>query len=62
MKLTRVEVLTVYYEPKQGLRVKVGRLAQKGREILFEYDRAFLATKLELSPIRLPLIPGVVVG
>src|SRR5262245_4406370 len=64
MKLTRVDVLTVYYEPEQGRRIKVGRLAQPGRgnEILFEYDGAFLATRLELSPIRLPLLPGVVGG
>ncbi len=62
MKLTKVNVLTVYYEPQPSRRIKVGRLAQTGREILFEYDSAFLATRLPLSPLYLPLAPGVVVG
>ncbi len=62
MNLKKTEHLAVYYEPEQGRRLKVGRLALKGREILFEYDGAFLATKLELSPVHLPLAPGVFVG
>lgn len=62
MKLTRIDQLAVYYAPDQGQRIKMGRLAQTNREILFEYDSAFLATKLELSPLHLPLAPGVVVG
>lgn len=62
MKLTRADGLAVYYEPEPGQRIKVGRLAQTQRELLFEYDSAFLATRLELSPIHLPLAPGVVVG
>jgi serine/threonine-protein kinase HipA len=42
--------------------MKVGRLALKERELLFEYDAAFLGSKLELSPFKLPLRPGVTVG
>lgn len=62
MKLRHVAQLAVFYEPAEGRRIKVGRLALRRREILFEYDAAFLGSKLELSPFRLPLRPGVVVG
>ncbi len=62
MKLKKVEQLAIFYEPEQSRRIRVGRLALKGREVLFEYDSAFLATKLELSPFVLPLRPGVFVG
>lgn len=62
MKLKQVEQVTVYYEPEQGRRTKVGRLALKTRQILFEYDPVFLGAKLDLSPLRLPLTPDVVVG
>jgi serine/threonine-protein kinase HipA len=62
MKLQQVEQLAVFYEPEPDRRRKVGRLALKGRELLFEYDAAFLGSKLELSPFQLPLRPGVVVG
>lgn len=37
----------------------VGRLLDAEQRIYFEYDRAFLATGLELSPFKLPLRPGV---
>tara|TARA_R110000850_G_scaffold64116_3_gene144250 strand:+ start:28324 stop:29559 length:1236 start_codon:yes stop_codon:yes gene_type:complete len=37
----------------------VGRLAIRARKIYFEYDRAFTARGLELSPLRLPLQPGL---
>lgn len=62
MKLKQVEQVAVYYEPEQGRRTKVGRLALKARRILFEYDPVFLGSKLELSPVRLPLTPDVVEG
>jgi serine/threonine-protein kinase HipA len=62
MKLQRVEQVAVFYEPGPDRRRKVGRLALKGRELLFEYDPAFLGSGLELSPLRLPLRPGVVAG
>ena len=37
----------------------VGRLAQRGHDILFEYDDAFIPTGLVLSPLGLPLRAGV---
>jgi serine/threonine-protein kinase HipA len=39
--------------------VPVGRLAQRGHDVFFEYDTAFLAAGIELSPLGLPLVPGV---
>lgn len=62
MKLQQVKQVAVFYEPAHGRRRKVGRLALKRRELLFEYDAAFLGSGLELSPFQLPLRPGVVVG
>lgn len=62
MKLTPVDRLTVSYQPEEGRLIKIGRLASKDREILFEYDGDFLTRGLELSPFKLPLRPGVVVG
>lgn len=63
MKLKQIDQLAVFYEPEQGRRIKVGRLARdKERRILFEYDALFLGAKLSLSPFKLPLVPGVVVG
>ena len=62
MKIAHVTRMAVFYEPRRGHRLKVGRLATKARQLLFEYDPAFLATRLELSPFKLPLSPGVVVG
>ncbi len=44
------------------VRRKVGRLAAQNRRILFEYDPAFIATALPLSPFRMPLRSGVVAG
>jgi serine/threonine-protein kinase HipA len=43
-------------------RRKVGRLAAQSRRILFEYDQAFLASGLNISPCMLPAQPGTVVG
>jgi len=37
----------------------VGRLAIREQKIYFEYDRAFTARGLEISPQRLPLQPGL---
>lgn len=50
MKLRHVDQVAVYYEPEPGQRIKVGRLALKSRQLLFQYEAAFLGTKLELSP------------
>ncbi len=58
MKLAHVEQLAVLYEPEQGRRIRVGRLARKQRQILFEYDGEFLARKLELSPFHLTFASG----
>jgi serine/threonine-protein kinase HipA len=51
------DLLTVYLE--SGERQKVGRLALRQRQILFEYDPAFIATGIEISPLKLPLRSGV---
>jgi len=39
--------------------LSVGRLAMHKHKIYFEYDTAFCAHGLELSPLRLPIGPGV---
>jgi serine/threonine-protein kinase HipA len=62
VKLQHVEQVAVFYEPAPDRRKRVGRLALKRRQILFEYDASFLGTKLELSPFNLRLTPDVVVG
>ena len=40
-------------------RLKVGRLAWRDRRALFEYAPEFLDAKLPISPLHLPLNPGV---
>ncbi len=62
MSFNPVQRLAVSYEPDEGRRIRVGQLARKGRELLFEYDAEFLTRGLELSPFKLPLRPGVVIG
>jgi serine/threonine-protein kinase HipA len=57
MTYAPTELLTVYLEVRD--RRKVGRLARRQRQILFEYDPVFLASRIELSPLKLPLRPGV---
>lgn len=37
----------------------VGRLAVRDHKIYFEYDSAFIKSSTEISPLRLPLRPGV---
>lgn len=39
--------------------IPVGRVALRNHQIYFEYDRQFLARKLEISPFRLPLESGL---
>lgn len=39
--------------------IPVGRLALREGKIYFEYDRSFLKSDLEISPLQLPLRPGV---
>lgn len=57
MTFTSTDLLTVYLEA--GERRKVGRLALRQRQILFEYDPAFVASGIEISPFKLPLKAGV---
>lgn len=59
MNYAPVELLNVHLEA--GERRKVGRLAVSNRQILFEYDAAFLASGIQISPLMLPLKPGVIV-
>jgi serine/threonine-protein kinase HipA len=51
-------LLTVFFD--HGPRRKVGRLAIRNRQTLFEYDPAFLDSAIEISPFKLPLKPGVI--
>jgi serine/threonine-protein kinase HipA len=46
----------------KGTSVVVGRLAWRDRVVYFEYDNAFLSTKLELSPFKMRLAPGLIEG
>ncbi len=39
--------------------LKVGTLARTGRDFVFQYDEPFLQLGLAISPLRLPLRPGV---
>jgi serine/threonine-protein kinase HipA len=61
MAYSPIELLTVYLDARDQRR-KVGRLAFKDRQLLFEYDVSFIASGIELSPIKLPLRPGVSVA
>ena len=40
-------------------RIAVGRLAMRERKVYFEYERSFIELNLEISPIKLPLQPGL---
>src|SRR5579863_5331708 len=57
MTYAPTDLLTVYLDA--GERRKVGRLALRQRKILFEYDPDFIASGIEISPLKLPLKPGV---
>ena len=57
MTYAPTELLTVYLDA--GEPRKVGRLALSQRQIFFEYDPAFIASGIEISPLKLPLRPGV---
>lgn len=58
MNYAPIDLLTVYLET--GERWQVGRLALRQRQVLFEYDPAFIASGIEISPFKLPLKPGVI--
>ncbi len=59
MKHQPATLLNVFLDGRT--RRKVGRLAAQGRRILFEYDPAFIATGLQISPFQLPTRSGVIV-
>jgi serine/threonine-protein kinase HipA len=61
MTYKSTDLLTVYLDAWNQRR-KVGRLAVKDRRILFEYDADFISSGIEISPIKLPLRPGVFVS
>jgi len=60
MTYTPVSLVHVFLD-NGDKRQKIGRLALKDRRIYFEYDVDFLQSGLEISPIKLPLKPGVTV-
>src|ERR1035441_8122994 len=53
MAYSPTELLTIYLDA-QNQRRKVGRLAFKDRRVLFEYDASFIASEIEISPIKPP--------
>ena len=53
MSYSPTTLLTVFLD--HGKRRKAGRLAIRDRQILFEYDPAFLPSAIEISPFQLPL-------
>jgi serine/threonine-protein kinase HipA len=61
MAYSPTELLTVYLNARNQRR-KIGRLAFKDRQVLFEYDATFIASGIEISPIKLPLRPGVAIA
>jgi serine/threonine-protein kinase HipA len=61
MAYSPTELLTVYLDARNQRR-KVGRLAFKDRQVLFEYDASFIASGIEISPIELSLRTGVAIA
>ena len=60
MKLRADQALEVRLQWSDGDAQSVGRLAWRDRRAWLEFDKAFLAAELPLSPFHLPLQPGVV--
>ncbi len=58
MSFTPVNAVNVGIDFANGS-LPIGRLAIRARKIYFEYDRSFLARGIEISPLRLPLQPGL---
>ncbi|WP_291061452.1 HipA N-terminal domain-containing protein [Hyphomonas sp.] len=58
MSFTPVNAVNVGIAFQSGS-LPVGRLAVRERKIYFEYDRSFISSDLEISPVRLPLQPGL---
>lgn len=42
-----------------GTTIPVGRLAERDRKIYFQYENHFIQQGLEISPVRMPLQPGL---
>ena len=61
MAFSPTELLTVYLDARNQRR-KVGRLAFKDRQVLFEYDASFISSGIDISPIKLPLRAGVAIA
>jgi serine/threonine-protein kinase HipA len=61
MAYSPTELLIVYLDARNQRR-KVGRLAFKDRQVLFEYDASFISSGIEISPIKLPLRAGVAIA
>jgi serine/threonine-protein kinase HipA len=61
MKYTPVDLIHVRLDI-EGESIPVGRLAMRQGQIWFEYDRAIIDRKLEISPFMLPLKTGAVSG
>src|SRR5450631_3294849 len=59
MTCAPTELLTVSLDSATPM--KVGRLASRNRQILFEYDPSFVASGIAISPFKLPLKTGVTV-
>lgn len=53
----RVEMIEVslHFDNRE---IVVGKFAERDRVVYFGYDPGFLATGLQISPVRLPLVPG----
>ncbi|MBA3602775.1 MAG: HipA N-terminal domain-containing protein [Parachlamydiaceae bacterium] len=58
MSFKNINVVLVYFIREQE-KLFMGRLALRERIIYFEYDPKFLKTGLQLSPLKLPLKPGI---
>lgn len=58
MPFSPTTLLHVYLDAGVDRR-KAGRLAYLDRKVFFEYDPAFIASGVEISPFKLPLKPGV---
>ncbi len=59
MKIPADGPLAVWWRRAPGDEQRVGRLARRQRRIYFEYDPAFVAAGVELSPFELPLASGL---
>ncbi len=58
MSQARIDTLDVFCN-QRGTRLYVGRLAERNRANHFDFDPEFLGAGIELSPVKLPLRPGV---